>query len=124
MSHIVTWFELPVTDMPRAKTFYSAVMDSHFTDENMDGMKMSVFNFDDDAVSGMLVEAEHYEPSTTGAVVYLNGGADLDTPLQRVPSSGGEILMQKTAISDGSKGHFALFLDSEGNRVGLYSPPQ
>jgi predicted enzyme related to lactoylglutathione lyase len=29
--------------------------------------------------------------------------------------------MPKTPIHDGDCGYFAMFLDSEGNRVGLYS---
>ncbi|MGV6817628.1 MAG: VOC family protein [Thiotrichales bacterium] len=124
MNHVVTWFELPVTDMSRAKAFYGAVLDSSFTDDSIDDMQFSIFDSDERAVSGMLIASDQYIPNATGAVVYLNGGKDLEQPLQRVPANGGTILMPKTAIEDGAKGHFALFLDTEGNRVGLYSPPQ
>jgi predicted enzyme related to lactoylglutathione lyase len=118
MKNIVTWFEIPVTDMQRAKDFYSAILETGFQDNNMDGFKMAIFDHEDPAVSGMLVEAEGYEPSKTGAVIYLNGGDDLSAPLDRAIQNGAEILVPKTAIECG---HFAQFSDSEGNRVGLYS---
>ena len=121
MNHVVTWFEIPVTDMERAKQFYSHVMEVDFKDDEMDGFKMSIFNSEENAVSGMLVKGDDYLPSKTGAVIYLNGGADLSVPLDRAVAKGSEVLWPKTAINDGECGYFAQFLDSEGNRVGLYS---
>ena len=41
--------------------------------------------------------------------------------LDKVEANGGEIIVQKTPHADES-GFFALFLDSEGNRIGLHSP--
>ena len=119
--NVVTWFEIPVEDMERAKKFYTEVMHTSFKDDEMDGFKMSIFEADEKAASGMLIKAEGYEPSRTGAVIYLNGGEDLSAPLERAVASGGEVLWAKTAINDGECGYFAQFLDSEGNRVGLYS---
>ncbi len=121
MKNIITWFEIPVTDMERAKIFYSAVMETGFEDNEMNGFKMAIFDFEEPAVSGMLIKAEGYEPSKTGAVIYLNGGEDLSEPLDRAVKNGAEVLMPKTAINDGECGHFAQFVDSEGNRIGLYS---
>ncbi|MBS1213055.1 MAG: Glyoxalase/bleomycin resistance protein/dioxygenase [Proteobacteria bacterium] len=122
MSNVATWFEIPVSDMPRAKTFYQNVLQTTFKDEDMEGYRMAIFNHEDPAVGGMLVSGERYEPSRTGAVVYLNGGDDLNSPLQRVVEQGGSVLLPKTPIHDGQCGYFAHFLDSEGNRIGLYSP--
>lgn len=124
MNHVTTWFELPVKDMERAKNFYREVLKTDFQDDEMDGFKMAVFNHDEQAVSGMLVLGDQYEPSTTGAVVYFNGGKDLDEPLARAVQQGSTVIMPKTAICDGKNGHFAIFTDSEGNRVGFYSYPQ
>ncbi len=121
MNNVVTWFEIPVSDMERAKAFYSKVMDVDFKDDDMDGMKMAIFNYEEPGVSGMLVQSEGYEPSKTGAVIYLNGGDDLSVPLSRAVENGAEVLWPKTAINDGECGYFAQFSDSEGNRVGLYS---
>lgn len=121
-NNIATWFELPVIDMQRAQNFYRSVFDVSFKEEEMGGYQMAIFDAEEGAVSGMLVLGEHYQPSATGAVVYFNGGADLNEPLAKVEPHGGSVLMPKTPIHDGDCGYFAMFLDSEGNRVGLYSP--
>ena len=122
MNHITTWFEIPVTNMQRAKSFYQEVLKTSFTDNEMDGYQMALFEHEETAVSGMLVLGQDYEPRKTGTVVYFNGGENLDDPLSRVTKLGGSIIIPKTAIEEGCSGYFSQFLDSEGNRVGLYSP--
>lgn len=121
-NNVATWFELPVTDMQRAKAFYQEVLQASFKDETMSGYQMAIFNADEGSVSGMLILGEQYQPSQTGAVVYFNGGENLSMPLDRAVQQGGSVLVPKTPIHDGECGYFALFSDSEGNRVGLYSP--
>jgi predicted enzyme related to lactoylglutathione lyase len=124
MKNVVTWFELPVTDMSRAKQFYATVLQTQFMDDEMDGFKMAIFDHEMGAASGMLVLGEDYRPSADAAVIYLNGGEDLAEPLQRAIENGGSVVVPKTPIDGGAKGYFAQFLDTEGNRVGLYSLPQ
>jgi uncharacterized protein len=121
-NNVATWFELPVTDMQRAQSFYKNVLNADFKNEEMSGYQMAIFVAEEGAVSGMLILGEHYQPTQTGAVVYFNGGEDLSAPLERAVQHGGSVLHPKTPIHDGDCGYFALFLDSEGNRVGLYSP--
>ncbi len=122
MKHIATWFEIPVTDMQRAKSFYQQVLNSSFKDNEMDGFQMAIFEHEEEAVSGMLILGQDYEPSKTGVVVYFNGGDDLNESLSEVTEQGGSIIIPKTVIEEECSGFFAQFLDSEGNRVGLYSP--
>ncbi len=121
MKNVANWFEIPVTDMARAKSFYQNVMQTSFQDNEMDGFLMAIFDAEEGSVSGMLVLGEQYMPSQTGAVIYLNGGDDLSAPLARAEEHGGKVIIAKTAIKEGECGYFAQFLDSEGNRVGLYS---
>ncbi|PPD48835.1 MAG: glyoxalase [Methylobacter sp.] len=121
-TNVASWFEIPVTDMQRAKNFYQNLLATTFKDETMEAYQLAIFAADEGAVSGMLVLGEQYQPSQTGAVVYFNAGEDLNVPLDRVAPNGGGILLPKTPIHDGDCGYFALILDSEGNRVGLYSP--
>jgi predicted enzyme related to lactoylglutathione lyase len=121
MNNVATWFEIPVTDIQRAKAFYQNILQTTFKDENLDSCEMAIFANEGGAVSGSLIQGEHYLPSQTGAVIYLNGGEDLKAPLDKVVQFGGCVLLPKTPIHDGELGYFALFLDSEGNRVGLFS---
>ncbi len=121
-THVASWFEIPVTDMQRAKNFYQTLLATTFKDDTMADFQFAIFEAEEGAVSGMLVLGEQYQPSSTGAVVYFNGGEDLSVPLERGLQNGASLIVPKTAIHDGDCGYFALLLDSEGNRIGLYSP--
>ena len=65
------------------------------------------------------MEEKGYEPSSSGALIYLNGGEDLSIPLSRVEAAGGKIIRPKTAI--GANGFMAQFTDTEGNRIAFHS---
>jgi predicted enzyme related to lactoylglutathione lyase len=121
MNNVAVWFELPTTDLDRAETFYRAVFGHPMRRETSpDGnLEMCVFDPPGAEMKGALVKGAWFEPGLNGALVYLNGGDDLAVPLSRVEAAGGRIAMPKTAI--GPHGHIALFIDSEGNRVGLHS---
>ena len=121
MNHMVTWSELPVNDMERAMGFYKEVLSVDFKREEMSGYDYAMFATDEEAVSGALIAGEGYTPSAEGTVIYLNGGDDISLPLSKITQLGNQVLVPKTPIQDGAGGYFAQFIDSEGNRVGLYS---
>ena len=72
-------------------------------------------------IGGAIIKGEGYTPSRDGAIVYLNGGDDLSVVLDRIQVAGGSVQVGKTLITD-DIGYFALFVDSEGNRLALHSP--
>ena len=59
-------------------------------------------------------------PTTQGTIVYLNGGDDLAPMLARAQQAGAQIALPKTEIGD-NMGCYAHFIDTEGNKVGIYS---
>ena len=121
MANAINWFEIPAQDFDRAKDFYSNVLAGELHVEEMMGTKMAFLPTEGDgAVGGAVCAGEMYKPSSDGAVVYLNGGDDLSTPLSRVEEAGGKVLMPKTKISD-EIGYMALFSDSEGNKLAFHS---
>jgi len=121
MKSMINWFEIPVKNFERAKSFYSKVLDVTITDMPHDNFKYGVFPYDpNEGVSGALVEGEGFEPSQNGVIIYLNGGDDLAPALARAKEADATILMPKTSI--GENGFMAHFIDSEGNRVALHSP--
>jgi predicted enzyme related to lactoylglutathione lyase len=120
MARLINWFEIPVADLERATRFYEAVFAIRLRREEMNGMRMGVFPYDEAATGGALLACEQGKPGDHGVVVYLDGGADLAVPLSRVAAAGGRTLMEKTRISP-EIGHIAMFADSEGNRIGLHS---
>ena len=121
MKNAISWFEIPVKNFERAKSFYTTVLDTSIKDSPMPGTKYGMFAYDDDnnGVGGGIIEMEGYTPSKEGVVVYLNGGNDLSVPLSRVESAGGSVVMPKTDI--GENGFMAQIIDTEGNRVALQS---
>jgi len=121
MNSYIAIFEIPATDMERAINFYQAVMDVSIDHVSMPEMEIGVLPYEDQAVAGVIMKGEGCEPSSGGVTIYLNAGDDLQVMLDRVEANNGQILMPKTPHAD-EMGFFALFLDSEGNKIGLHSP--
>ena len=121
MANVINWFEIPVNDMDRASKFYASVLDGELNRMDIMGTLMAFLPMEGEGVGGALCRSEMYKPTPDGAVIYLNGGEDLSTPLSRVESAGGKVVLPKTKISD-EIGYFAFFVDTEGNKVGFHSP--
>jgi predicted enzyme related to lactoylglutathione lyase len=121
MKNAISWFEIPVSDYERAKSFYTTVLKTEITDHHMDHGKYGMFTYDNDnnGVGGGLVEMQGAKSSAEGVTIYLNGGNDLSAPLNRVEKAGGKIVMPKTDI--GENGFMAQIIDTEGNKVALHS---
>ena len=116
--HAINWFEIPVTDLDRATAFYETVL--AVTLERMEiGTPVAVFPHDDDGIGGAL-SLDGTKPSRDGAVIYLDVEGHIADVLGRVPDAGGEVLLPVTVIG-GDMGSYAYILDTEGNRVGLFS---
>lgn len=121
MNSYISLFEIPATEISRAVNFYQAILDIEIEKMEMPGMEMGIFPYEEQMVPGILLKAEGYQPSADGVTIYLNGGDNLQVILDKVEKNGGKILTPKTAHADGN-GYFAIFLDSEGNKMGLNSP--
>ena len=76
----------------------------------------------DQGIGGAVVQGPGCLPNDTGALIYLNAGSNLEMLLGRVAEAGGRVIMGRTLISEDS-GWFALFIDTEGNRLALHERP-
>ena len=124
--HAISWFEIPTQDIDRAQKFYEDIFDIKMIPLDLANIKMRMFPIDNPMnIGGALTfNSEFYRPSATdGPLVYLNGNPDLQKVLDKVEDAGGQILVPKTQISP-EYGFMGVFLDSEGNRVGLHSVPE
>ena len=121
MNSFISLFEIPATDVSRAINFYQAILGISIEQMEMPGMEMGIFPYEDQIVTGVIMKAEGSNPAPDGVTIYLNGGDNLQTILDKVEVNGGKIIVPKTAHADES-GFFALFLDTEGNKIGLNSP--
>lgn len=121
MKSYISIFEIPATDISRAIEFYQAILNVDIEQISMPGMEMGLLPYEDQLVTGVIVKTEGSLPSADGVTLYLNGGDNLQVILDQVEPHGGKIIVPKTPHADES-GFFAIFLDSEGNRLGLHSP--
>lgn len=123
--HAVSWFEIPVNDIDRAQQFYEAIFDIKMIQMDMPGFEMRIFPTTDMTdIGGALAKSEgfHKPSADSGTLIYLNGNPDVQLVLDRVEQAGGKIVVSKTEISP-EYGHMGVFLDVEGNRIGLHSIP-
>lgn len=116
-AHAVAWFEIPVTDMARAKAFYNAVLETGLIDEDSGPNPMSMFPMkDNNSVSGHIYPGK---PSAagTGNTVHL-AVTDLEGAMERVGRNGGTVVSPVITIP---AGRFAYCLDPDGNSIGLFA---
>ena len=120
MNNPVNWFEIPVTDMERARKFYEKVFDLKVeVNEWEEGMVMGIFPFDHTTVgaSGALIKNKNHTPSHQGTLVYFSV-KEIEDIEPKIKKEGGKILNSKFSI--GEHGSCAIFEDTEGNRVALH----
>ncbi|MBX9450177.1 MAG: VOC family protein [Taibaiella sp.] len=120
MNNLISIAEIPVSDFARAVKFYQTILGITIEEMDMDGNTMGVLPNEAGTVNVVLVKGKDYKPTTDGAVLYLNAGHDLQPILDKITPNGGQVIVPKTAISP-EMGFFALFIDSEGNKLGLHS---
>ncbi len=119
---MVNWFEIPVTDMERAQKFYETVFKVSIKVQNLGNLLYGWFPPKPAAESctGALIQYESYVPSKTDGVLIYFSSEDIDTELAIIPEAGGTVVQGKTQISPDT-GYMAVFIDSEGNRIALFS---
>lgn len=124
-TNVLTWFEIPVTDIDRAQKFYETILDIKMV-KRIDGDDEAVFfPFDPNViqatsgrVTGVLSKSDRNEPSSNGTVVYINASPNIQIVLDKVEKAGGKVISPKIQIPPG---FIAIIIDSEGNKVGLHA---
>lgn len=115
----VSWFEIPAVNFQQAVDFYNHIY-SIDMEKNFNGNYAMAFFPAKNGIGGAIVAGPGSTPSDTGTLIYLNAGKDLNPILKKVEEAGGRIVMTKTLINEDS-GYFAIFIDSEGNKLALHS---
>jgi predicted enzyme related to lactoylglutathione lyase len=124
----ISWFEIPTSDLYRAQQFYEAIFGVDLLPMETENFKMRMFPIEDPmtGIGGCLINTnDFHKPSATdGPLIYLNANPDVQIVLEKVEAAGGKVIVPKTEISP-EYGYMGVFIDSEGNRIGLHSvPPQ
>ena len=116
MEKLISWVEIPTADFDRAVKFYNNVLKIELKVETCDTEKMACFPTGE----GAIIYADGYKPSSNGVIVSLQVPDTIDATMARIKENGGELVVPKTKIQVEGLDYFALFLDSEGNKIGLY----
>ena len=116
----VGWFEIYVSDMPRARKFYETVFGFTMEDMGMEGMEMWGFpgGMQASGATGALVKMEGIEPGGSGTMVYFVC-EDCSVEAEHAAQNGGRLVQEKMSI--GEHGFVSMVVDSEGNVIGLHS---
>lgn len=116
----IGWFEIPTTDLNRAKEFYEHILGVELSLQDLGPLKMAWFPMVDGGTgaSGSLVHAREYTPSYHGSLVYFSVD-NIEETLKKITEKSGKIINPKSSI--GEYGFVAHFEDSEGKRVALHS---
>lgn len=123
MRNPVGWFEIYVSDIERAKTFYEGVLKvslQSLASPDGDGLVMWAFPMDPEGAgsSGAIVSMPGEQPTGNGTIVYFTCD-DCAVEAGRVNDNGGSIMKEKFSIDE--YGFIALVNDPEGNVIGLHS---
>ncbi|MCY3413573.1 MAG: VOC family protein [Candidatus Heimdallarchaeota archaeon] len=110
----VTHVEIPVTDLVKAKQFYSKILNFKINTELLPGY--GLVNDKNVSIGFPLVD----EVTSTDRGIYFNV-INIENILQLVQQNGGSITSQKNLISE-DIGFGAKFKDCFGNILGLFSP--
>lgn len=116
MQKFISWVEVPSVDFDRAVTFYNSVFKLNLEKHDFGVEKMAFFPNNEGAISW----AANFNPSKNGVLVSFFVADTIDETLQRVLENKVEIVQVKTKIEAEGRDYFAVFIDSEGNKVGIY----
>ena len=118
----LVWAEIAVTDMSRAQAFYNKHFGLTFKLNVMNDMEMAVVETTEQSMTNLaLVKHDMMKPSLDGSTIYLHVTDALAQQMSALQQAGVEVLLPAMPIKDGSCGNIAIFVDSEGNKIGLWS---
>ncbi len=117
MGQPVCHLEIAVTDIERAKKFYSDLFGWTFRDWAGAPMGYSLFSTGQEWFGGGLMKVD--APRPPGGIAYYVEVDDVDAHVARATAAGGRVV-QPNAQIDPDVGWSALVTDPDGNLVGLY----
>jgi len=118
MANLVVWANIPVKDMARAKSFYSALLGITMEETPGYGGAVAVpAGGEDGDVAFNLLAGGDFAPSTDGVRIVFYANGDIDGMLARGEAAGGKVVQPPKQM--GPIGTFAQLMDSEGNIISL-----
>ena len=120
MKPLVAFFEIPAVDIERAVRFYGMIFKKELEVLEYGDEKMAFIYLGEGAPTGCVFSLKGYVPTSNGITISFFTEA-LDEALERVKEAGGKVSTPPCETCEGSNEFFAYFLDTEGNRIGLFT---
>jgi predicted enzyme related to lactoylglutathione lyase len=120
MNTIFSYVAIPASIFDRAFQFYSVITGGRIVKNELAPFPMAYFVDKENSNIGHLFQLPNFKSSSDGVIVYMEFADDLNETLSKIKNAGGSVVMPKTLIAPG-KGFWALFLDTEGNKLALHS---
>jgi predicted enzyme related to lactoylglutathione lyase len=136
-SRIMSWYEIPAYDFDRAVNFYTKVLGLKIERRVFGSSDYGIIQDGSDGIPGAIVRnGEDQQPAIANGPVLFFKVYDMSDTLARIKMYGGTVLKEKSIIKnqvedgksvipktliDNSLGYYALFRDTEGNKMALYS---
>lgn len=114
----LAFFEIPAQDFTRAVNFYRSALDFEIDECEYGNEMMGMISTEGSA--GSIFKSNGFLPSSDGVIISFEV-ENIERTLQNAERFGGKAIRPKTKIEAENMGYFALFSDSEGNTIGLYS---
>ncbi len=124
MTNPVGWFEIYVSDLNKAQTFYESVLNTKLEKLENPNPEMHVEmlcfegSMETYGATGALVRMEGAPVGQNSTLIYFSCD-DCATEEKRVTENGGQIKQSKFSI--GPHGFISLAIDPDGNMFGLHS---
>jgi predicted enzyme related to lactoylglutathione lyase len=134
----LVWIQIPSKKLERAVKFYENVFDTSFILEELNDIPHAIFKNGKTGkklINGAIIEVKEIQNLNVGPVLYFNATGNFENILELIQENKGLILKSKTLITspeendtfiipntyiDEKPGYYAHFIDSEGNKMGLY----
>lgn len=121
----VTWFEIHVDNMERARKFYETVLNIQLHELPTLGtinadMEILAFPIDRNGsgAAGALVKLSKFKAGGNSTILYFTS-EDCAIEEARIEKVGGKVLQPKQSV--GEHGYMVLAIDTEGNTIGVHS---
>jgi len=135
--NLIRWIEIPAYNFKRAVSFYSYVFGLEIQIVSFNGIPHGIFPINSSTLSGAIVKRDGMPMLNAGPVLFFSV-LSMEETVERILDSNGTIEKEKTLITnkpsdgigdepipktfiDNHRGFYALFRDSEGNKMALYS---
>lgn len=121
MDRLLNFFEIPAKNFQNLVMFYEELLQTRLKVYDWEEEQMAFFGTDKNGFYGSISKAANFEPSNSGVVIYFNADGELDRMIEVLEANKCKMIIPRTKIEAEGKGEFLVFIDPEGNKIGLHS---